>query len=139
MMSAFRVCVADTRAKTDDTKRWGMLFVVNQLFKTYFAVGKLHLLRPLIRAIDSCDIKDEFSLSQRVTYQYYVGRKALLDSEYSLAETNLAFAYRNCHPSSARNRKLILIKMLLGKLPKNELLIQNNLREFRPVVHALKT
>ena len=33
MMSAFRVCVADTRAKTDDTKRWGMLFVVNQLFK----------------------------------------------------------------------------------------------------------
>ena len=33
MMSAFRTCVADTRAKTDDTKRWGMLFVVNQLFK----------------------------------------------------------------------------------------------------------
>ena len=33
MMSAFRVCVADNRAKADDTKRWGMLFVVNQLFK----------------------------------------------------------------------------------------------------------
>ena len=83
-------------------------------------MGKLHLLRPLIRAIESCDIKDEFSLSQRVTYQYYVGRKALLDSEYALAEQNLTFAYRNCHPSSARNRKLILInlipiKMLLGK------------------------
>ena len=33
MMSAFRVCVADNRAKADDSKRWGMLFVVNQLFK----------------------------------------------------------------------------------------------------------
>jgi len=144
MMSAFRVCVSDTRAKMDDTKRWGMLFVVNQLFKTYFAVGKLHLLKPLVRAIESCDIKDEFSLSQRVTYQYYVGRKALLDSEYSSAENYLNFAYRNCHPSSTRNRKLILInlipiKMLLGKLPRTELLMQNNLREFRPVVHAIKT
>ena len=33
MMNAFRVCVADNRAKADDTKKWGMLFVVNQLFK----------------------------------------------------------------------------------------------------------
>ena len=89
-------------------------------FQTYFAVGKLHLLKPLVRAIDSCDIKDEFSLSQRVTYMYYVGRKALLDSEYKTADENLVFAYKNCHPSSARNRKLILInlipiKMLLGE------------------------
>ena len=38
MMSAFRTCVADTRAKSDDTKRWGMLFVVNQLFKVKFTL-----------------------------------------------------------------------------------------------------
>ena len=36
------------------------------------------------------------------------------------AEKHLAFAYVNCHPSSARNRKLILVnlipvRMLLGK------------------------
>ena len=43
MMSAFRVCVADTRAKTDDTKRWGMLFVVNQLFK----VNEMYLRRTI--------------------------------------------------------------------------------------------
>jgi len=144
MMSAFRVCVADNRAKADDTKRWGMLFVVNQLFKTYFAVNKLDLLKPLIRAIDSCNLYADFSLSQRVTYQYYVGRKALLDSDYELAEQHLSFAYVNCHPSSARNRKLILVnlipvRMLLGTLPTHELLTQNNLREFRPIVHAIRT
>ena len=83
------------------------------------------MLKPLVRAIDSCDIKDEFSLSQRVTYMYYVGRKALLDSEYKTADENLVFAYKNCHPSSARNRKLILInlipiKMLLGEKHEGE-------------------
>jgi len=144
MMNAFRVCVADNRAKADDTKKWGMLFVVNQLFKTYFAVNKLDLLKPLIRAIDNCSLFDDFSLSQRVTYQYYVGRKALLDSDYALAERQLSFAFLNCHPSSARNRKLILVnlipvRMLLGTLPTHELLTQNNLREFRPIVHAIRT
>jgi len=144
IMSAFRACTSDTRTRIDDSKRWGMLFVVNQLFKTYFAVGKLHLLKPLIRAIDACDIRDEFSLSQRVTYQYYVGRKALLDSNFALADEYLSFAYRNCHPSSFRNRKLILVnliavKMLMGQIPKQELLMQNGLREYRAVVHAMKT
>ena len=39
MMNAFRVCVADNRAKADDTKKWGMLFVVNQLFKARISYG----------------------------------------------------------------------------------------------------
>ena len=39
MMTAFRVCVADNRAKADDTKKWGMLFVVNQLFKVRIIIG----------------------------------------------------------------------------------------------------
>ena len=47
-------------------------------------MNKLDLLKPLIRAIDNCNLYDDFSLSQRVTYQYYVGRKALLDSDYAL-------------------------------------------------------
>lgn len=144
MMQAFRVCVSDNRAGKEDTKKWGMLFVVNQLFKTYFAVNKLDLLKPLIRAIDTCSLYDDFSLSQRVTYQYYVGRKALLDSDYAEAEKHLAFAYANCHPSSARNKKLILVnlipvRMLLGILPQHEMLTINNLREFRPIVHAIRT
>ena len=31
-----RVCAADARASEDVTKRWGMLNLVNQLFKIYF-------------------------------------------------------------------------------------------------------
>ncbi len=35
-----------------------MLNIVNQLFKIYFKVNKLHLCKPLIRAIDSSPFKD---------------------------------------------------------------------------------
>ncbi len=35
-----------------------MLNVVNQLFKIYFKVNKLHLCKPLIRAIEASPFKD---------------------------------------------------------------------------------
>lgn len=34
-------------------------------------INKLHLCKPLIRAIDSLPIKDKFSISQLVTYRYF--------------------------------------------------------------------
>lgn len=38
--------------------------------------------KPLIRAIDSSNLKDDYSTAQRVTYRYYVGRKAMFDSDF---------------------------------------------------------
>ena len=64
-----RVCAADARAAEDVTKRWGMLNLVNQLFKIYFQVNKMHLCKPLIRAVESSPLRDRFSKSQLVTYK----------------------------------------------------------------------
>lgn len=47
-------------------------------------INKLHLCKPLIRAIDSSNLKDDYSMAQRVTYKYYVGRKAMFDSDFKL-------------------------------------------------------
>jgi len=58
MMSCFRTCALDSKSGEDVTKRWGMLNIVNQLFKIYFKVNKLHLCKPLIRAIESSPLKD---------------------------------------------------------------------------------
>nr|KAG5697686.1 hypothetical protein BaRGS_000571 [Batillaria attramentaria] len=68
LMGCFRVCASDNRAGIEDSKKWGMLNLVNQLFKIYFKINKLHLCKPLIRAIESLPIKDRFSLSQLITY-----------------------------------------------------------------------
>lgn len=56
--------------------------LVNQLFKVYFRINKLHLMKPLIRAIDSSPLKERFSLSQQITFRYFVGIKYMFDSDY---------------------------------------------------------
>lgn len=58
-----------------------MLFA-NQLFKVYFKMSQLHLMKPLIRAIESSPFKNKFSIGQQVTYKYYAGLKAMMDEDY---------------------------------------------------------
>ena len=63
IMSCFRTCALDSKSTEDVTKRWGMLNIVNQLFKIYFRVNKLHLCKPLIRAIEQSSLKDRYLLT----------------------------------------------------------------------------
>ncbi|MGH0125493.1 UNVERIFIED_CONTAM: hypothetical protein FKN15_054590 [Acipenser sinensis] len=142
LMSCFRICGSDNRAGIDDSKKWGMLFLINQLFKIYFKINKLHLCKPLIRAIDSSNLKDEYSMAQRVTYKYYVGRKAMFDSDFKQAEEYLSFSFQHCHRSSQKNKRMILIyllpvKMLLGHMPTNQLLRKYDLLQFADVTKAV--
>ncbi|XP_073988112.1 PCI domain-containing protein 2 [Rhodnius prolixus] len=143
MMACFRICSSDNRSSESDTKKWGMLSLVNQLFKLYFRINKLHLMRPLIRAIDSSPLKDKFNLSQQITYRYYVGRKAMFDSDYVLANENLTFAFQRCHKDSKKNKHLILIylvplKILLGYLPKRSLLEKYDLLQLWEIGEAVR-
>ncbi|XP_078513805.1 PCI domain-containing protein 2 [Lissotriton helveticus] len=142
LMSCFRVCASDTRAGIDDSKKWGMLFLVNQLFKIYFKINKLHLCKPLIRAIDSSNLKDEYTMAQRLTFKYYVGRKAMFDSDFTQAEEYLTFAFEHCHRSCQKNKRMILIyllpvKMLLGHMPTIQLLKKYDLMQFSEVTKAV--
>ncbi|XP_018417753.1 PREDICTED: PCI domain-containing protein 2 isoform X2 [Nanorana parkeri] len=142
LMSCFRVCASDTRASFDDSKKWGMLFLVNQLFKLYFKISKLHLCKPLIRAIDSSNFRDEYAMSQRVTYKYYVGRKGMFDSDFKKAEECLSFAFKNCLRTCQKNKRMILIyllpvKMLLGHMPTIQLLRKYDLMQFAEVTKAV--
>lgn len=82
-----------------------MLNLVNQLFKIYFRINKLHLCKPLIRAIDSSAFKEYFPLSQQITYKYFVGRKAMFDSDYKNADEYLSFAFENCHKKFTKNKR----------------------------------
>lgn len=142
IMACFRVCVSDNRTHIDFSKKWGTLSLVNQLFKIYFKINKLNLCKPLIRAIDSSDIKDQFYLADLVTYKYFVGKKAMFDSEFKKAAEYLEFAFDKCYISSRHNKRLILIylvpvKMLLGQLPKRELLQKYNLLQFSDISQAV--
>ena len=143
IMACFRVCAADARAAEDVTKRWGMLNLVNQLFKIYFQVNKLHLCKPLIRAVESSALKDRFSKSQLVTYKYFVGRKYMFDNQLKEAEEYLRYSFEHCNRECRENKRLILIylvpvKMLLGQMPMESLLQKYNLEEFTGVMQSVK-
>lgn len=143
LLACFRVCAADNRASDSDTKKLGMLNLVNQLLKVYFRIDKIQLCKPLIRAIDSSPFKDQFPIAQQVTYRYFVGRKAMFDSDYRTADEYLSFAFEKCHKNSIKNKQLILtylvpVKMLLGLMPAKRLLEKYNLMEFWQLVSAVK-
>lgn len=143
LMSCFRVCAADSRTEERDTKRLGMLHLVNQMFKVYFRINKLHLCKPLIRAIESLSFKESFTLAQKVTYRYFVGRKAMYDSDYKTSDEYLTFAFNHCHRKFEKNKRLILIylvpvKMLLGYMPRKEKMATYNIIQFYELSCALK-
>lgn len=144
LMQLFRICATDTRSSLKNSKRVGMICIINQLFKIYFRINKLHLCKPLIRALDNANVFQQCTLAQKVTYNYYLGVKTLFDLKISEAEKLLDFVFANCHPSSRKNLRLTLIflipiKMLLGRMPSQQLLEKYDLRQFEDIKKALIT
>lgn len=142
LMQLFRVCATDTRSTLSNSKRIGMISIINQLFKIYFRINKLHLCKPLIRALDNANIFDQCTLAQKVTYNYYLGVKTLFDLRILEAERLLDFVFANCHPDSRKNLRLTLIflipiKMLLGRMPSKQLLDQYDLGHFNDIKKAV--
>ena len=143
LMSVFRVCASDSRTSIEYSKRWGMMTIINLLFKCYFKTNKLHLCKPLIRAIESSNIKEEYSISDRVTFNFFVGMKYMFDDDFKGANKCLTFAFENCHRDSQKNKRKILtylipVKITLGLLPKQELLTKYKLHQFSAIVDSVR-
>jgi hypothetical protein len=144
IMESYRLCVAESRVSAETTKKIAILNLTNQLFRIYFRINRLNLLKPLIRAIDHAeDLYERSSMADKVTYNYYLGRKAMFDSNLQLAEQCLSFAFRNCPSQCRHNKRMILtylipVKMFLGHMPTQALLRKYELLEFQDVVSSVK-
>ncbi|KAI1716374.1 PCI domain-containing protein [Ditylenchus destructor] len=144
IMESYRMCVAESRLAPETTKKIAILNLTNQLFRIYFKINRLHLLKPLIRSIDHVgDLYDFFSTADKITYNYFLGRKAMFDMDLSLSEKSLSFAFENCPSSHKRNKRAILmylipVKMFLGHMPTAQLLSFYNLEQFLSVVTSVK-
>ncbi|VDQ05225.1 unnamed protein product [Trichobilharzia regenti] len=116
ILRLFQICASDSRTQIEDSKKLGMMGLANQLFKIYFQINKLNLCKSMIRAIDNLNINDRFSLAQRVTYCYYVGRKAMFDGDFISADKSLSFAFDHCLSTKWNNKRLILIYLIPIKM-----------------------
>uniref|UniRef100_A0A914I1U1 CSN12-like protein n=1 Tax=Globodera rostochiensis TaxID=31243 RepID=A0A914I1U1_GLORO len=142
IMESYRICVAERSDAT--TKKVAILNLTNQLFRIYFGINRLHLLKPLIRSIDHVgELYERFSLADKITYKYFLGRKAMFDMDLPRAEESLTFAFEHCSAQFMRNKRLILmylipVKMFLGHMPTQQLLMRHNLGQFADVVTSVK-
>ncbi|KAK4692751.1 COP9 signalosome complex subunit 12, partial [Lecanoromycetidae sp. Uapishka_2] len=146
----FMLCHSD-RAPLEESRKWGLYYTTNLLFKTYFKLNSIGLSKNCLRAISASKMDmpdlDAFPRSHIVTFKYYVGVIQFLEEDYVTAEENLTSAWHICHRSASRNIELILIylipTLLLTKqrLPSSRLLspYPRLARLFTPLVSAIRS
>ena len=143
LMLSFRNLCTDTRSDSQVSKRWGMMHIVNQLFKIYFKINKINLCNPLKRVIENSGLKDSFPRSHQIVYKFYVGRQAMFENDYETASNYFDYAFKNCPARYKKNKKIILVylipvNMLRGYMPKQNLLLKYDLKPFVEIVNAVK-
>ena len=120
LILCFRNLCTDTRSDSNVSKRWGMMHIVNQLFKIYFKINKINLCNPLKRVIENSGLKESFPQSHQIVYKFYVGRQAMFENDYDTASAYFEYAFQNCPNAYKKNKKIILVylipvNMLRGK------------------------
>ncbi|CCU81506.1 unnamed protein product [Blumeria hordei] len=111
----FQVCLAD-RAALEESRKWGIYYIINLLFKTYFKLNSITLSRNILRALQAyrgdMPTLDAFPMAHQVTFKYYVGVISFLEEAYGEAEKHLTHAWQMCHRNSTRNKELILTYLI---------------------------
>ncbi|GAP88772.1 putative COP9 signalosome complex subunit 12 [Rosellinia necatrix] len=144
----FQVCASD-RAPLEESRKWGVYYAVNLLFKTYFKLNSEPLSKNILKVISAGrDIPpiDKFPKSQQVTFKYYEGVLAFLEENYVAAEKHLEAAWLMCHRSSQRNLELLLTYLIPCRLLTTHTLPSARLLEpfprlqklFIPLARAIK-
>lgn len=75
-----------TRASLEESRKWGIYFVINLLFKTYFKLNSASLSRTILKTLmayrGDMPPLEMFPKSQRVTFKYYEGVLFFLEENY---------------------------------------------------------
>ncbi|KAK6820470.1 Protein CSN12-like protein [Apiospora arundinis] len=111
----FNLCLSD-RAPLSDSRKWGIYYAINLLFKTYFKLNSAALSKNVLKVLSAGrgDMPDfeSFPKSQQVTFKYYEGVLAFLEENYEEAEKHLTLAWLLCHKGATRNIELILTYLI---------------------------
>ncbi|RDB19790.1 Protein CSN12 [Hypsizygus marmoreus] len=127
---AFGNCMTDRTSPPDQSRKWGVYYVVGLVLKCYFRVKRISLAKNVLRALDAnSDIPplELYPRSHQVTYRYYLGMLSFLNEEYAKSEQELTLAFYHCHIEAHSNQERILtylipLRILKGHLPSAELM-----------------
>ncbi|KAI0377667.1 PCI domain-containing protein [Hypomontagnella monticulosa] len=111
----FQTCLND-RAPLEESRKWGIYYAINLLFKSYFKLNSATLSKNVLRAIQAgrgdMPTLDKFPKSQQVTFKYYEGVLSFLEENYEDAERHLTMAWQMCHKDAKRNLEMILTYLI---------------------------
>ena len=127
------------------SKKVGLLFIVNSLFKIFIKLGNLRLCTPLIRNVQNSTFPplQTFSIAETTCFYYYAGRLSLGEEKYANAMETLNKAFILCDPTMVNNKRRILeflipSKLLMGYFPKHDVLKKYKLTAFAALSQAIK-
>ncbi|KAF7293607.1 PCI domain-containing protein [Mycena indigotica] len=127
---AFSNCMTDRVSPPEESRKWGVYYIVGLVMKCYFKVKWISLTKNIIKALENTnDIPElaDYPRAHQVTYRYYIGMLAFLDEEFSKAEQELTLAFYQCTTKAHKNQTRILtylipLRILRGHLPSQDLL-----------------
>ncbi|KAH7321388.1 hypothetical protein B0I35DRAFT_213530 [Stachybotrys elegans] len=136
----FTLCLND-RAPLEESRKWGIYFIINLLFKTYFKLNSASLSRTILKTLAAYrgDMPplEAFPASQRVTFKYYEGVLFFLEENYVEAEKHLTEAWRLCHKNAKNNLERILTYLIPCRLLTSHVLPTKALLEPYPRLQEL--
>lgn len=81
----FGLCLTD-RAPLEESRKWGIYYIINLLFKTYFRLNQAGLSRNVLKNLRANERDmpqlNQFPKSQQVTFKYYEGVLFFLEENY---------------------------------------------------------
>ncbi|KXX82925.1 Protein CSN12 [Madurella mycetomatis] len=111
----FTLCATD-RAPLEESRKWGIYYIINLLLKTYFRLNSVSLSKNVLKmlAAGQRDMPDfsAFPKSQQVTFKYHEGVLYFWEENYVEAERHLTEAWSLCHKDAIRNKELILTYLI---------------------------
>ncbi|KAF8165689.1 hypothetical protein B0H34DRAFT_690045 [Crassisporium funariophilum] len=145
---AFGNCMTDRTSPPDQSRKWGVYYVVGLVLKSYFRVNRISLSKNVLRALEANnDIPplSAYPRSHQVTHRYYLGMLSFLNEDFVKSEQELTLAFYNCHLEAHSNQERILaylipLRILKGHLPSEELMrrfpVLNEI--FAPFIAAIR-
>jgi tetratricopeptide (TPR) repeat protein len=146
---AFTTSITD-RAPLYSSKKWASIQIANLLFRIYFRLGTIRLCHNIVRAIDTTAMTEfpplsQFPKSEIVTYLYYRGRLSMNQGDFKKSEEYFQKSLLLCHQQFKSQRRelmiyFVLVKMIHGNLPHQELLHRHELEsQFYYLSAAIRT
>ncbi|ATY61886.1 COP9 signalosome complex subunit 12 [Cordyceps militaris CM01] len=138
----FTLCLND-RAPLEESRKWGIYYIINLLFKTYFKLNSASLSRTILKTLAVYNQKgdmpplESFPKSQRVTFKYYEGVLFFLEENYAEAEKYLVEAWDLCHKDAKTNSERILTYLIPCRLLTSHVLPTKKLLEPYPRLQEL--